>query len=435
LVFSSEFRKMAHGPPVIRASGARCDIAPLAPPAGAGAVYSCKEATVQKATVLEHSPAASERAGRFRQLVLVRIACALRGATKTEVAADLAPLASQLPAAQWRAEVEREIGALTALDLVKSRAARLEASETGKALAARFLGTKGDFPRVWSELRDIRLIAVALGMQRDPPSRLKTLATLDGLCSAIVERAYGLKIKGVTTPVRVREALAATALKRAFGDHGAGRLAGKLGLSAKASRLLAAQLSREPRDFGTDTRLIAALAAEHVGFAAADLAGLRMAVLGKFFGAAPPKAAPPKRRPAKRALGKGVSARIEPALPPAPAEHKPAAPVAAEAPPNAGRPDLVGFASEVRRHAASHAQGWSGDRKAYISHVWRNIRDKRPDWGLSEIEFKCMLAEAHRTGQLALANADLKDKNNIKDVQESAVSFRNAVFHFIRVDA
>ena len=103
-------------------------------------------------------------------------------------------------------------------------------------------------------------------------------------------------------------------------------------------------------------------------------------------------------------------------------------------PPVAGRPDLPGFASEVRRHAVSQAQGWVGNRKAYISHVWRNIREKRPEWGLSEIEFKCMLAEAHRAGQLALANADLKDKDNIKDVQESAVSYRNAVFHFIRVD-
>ena len=46
-----------------------------------------------------------------------------------------------------------------------------------------------------------------------------------------------------------------------------------------------------------------------------------------------------------------------------------------------------------------------------------------------------MLAEAHRSGQLALANADLKDKDNIKDVQDSAVVYRNAVFHFIRVDA
>jgi hypothetical protein len=88
----------------------------------------------------------------------------------------------------------------------------------------------------------------------------------------------------------------------------------------------------------------------------------------------------------------------------------------------------------VRRQAAGAAQGWSGDRKAYISHVWRNIRDQHQHWNLSEIEFKCMLAEAHRSGRLALVNADLKDKSNIKDVQESAVVYRNAVFHFIRVD-
>jgi hypothetical protein len=63
------------------------------------------------------------------------------------------------------------------------------------------------------------------------------------------------------------------------------------------------------------------------------------------------------------------------------------------------------------------------------------MRAKRPEWGLSEHEFKVLLAEAHRSGQLALANADLKDESNIKDVQESAVVYRNAVFHFIRVDA
>jgi hypothetical protein len=97
-----------------------------------------------------------------------------------------------------------------------------------------------------------------------------------------------------------------------------------------------------------------------------------------------------------------------------------------------GQPD---FATEIRRLAAGEAQGWSGDRKAYISRVWRSLCEKRPEWRLSEIEFKCMLAEAHRSGQLALANADLKDESNIKDVQESAVIYRNAVFHFIRVDA
>jgi hypothetical protein len=113
----------------------------------------------------------------------------------------------------------------------------------------------------------------------------------------------------------------------------------------------------------------------------------------------------------------------------------PARTAAHDAAPLARPLDLPDFATEIRRLAAGEAQGWSGDRKAYISRVWRSLCEKRPEWRLSEIEFKCMLAEAHRSGQLALANADLKDESNIKDVQESAVIYRNAVFHFIRVDA
>ena len=34
-----------------------------------------------------------------------------------------------------------------------------------------------------------------------------------------------------------------------------------------------------------------------------------------------------------------------------------------------------------------------------------------------------------------LDTADLKDASDIKDVQDSALSYKNAVFHFIRVDA
>jgi hypothetical protein len=98
------------------------------------------------------------------------------------------------------------------------------------------------------------------------------------------------------------------------------------------------------------------------------------------------------------------------------------------------RPDLAGFAQEVRRTAADRARGWPGDRKAYISHVWHHIRDGRPDWSLSEIEFKAMLAEAHRAGHVVLANADLKDDECARDLQESALIYKNAVFHFIRVD-
>ena len=387
---------------------------------------------MQKIAVLEESPSGTVRADRLSHLVLIRVACALRGSTKSEVAGDIAPIASSSPAAQWRLEVEREIAALVDRGLLTVKSQRLQATQAGQKEAARFFGIGGEVPHVWGELRDIRLVAFALGFDQRSPKRLKSLGTLEGLRGAIVESAFKLKIKGVPTPIRLREALAAAALTRAFGEK---RMpTGKLGLSAKAGRLLAGQLAREPRDFGTDSRLIAALAAEQVGAATADLQSLRTAALRNFFGGGSAKATPAKRKGAKRALGKSVSPKPEPSETFTIAQDASGTIAAAPAPvPAAGRPDLPGFASEVRRYAASHAQGWCGDRKAYISHVWRNIRERRPEWGLSEIEFKCMLADAHRAGQIALANADLKDKDNIKDVQESAVSFRNAVFHFIRV--
>jgi hypothetical protein len=411
-------------------------------------LLSCREAKVQKATDPSQDIDGAVTAGHdgLRQLVLVRIASAARGSSKADIAADLAAIANPgLGNAQWQAEVDRHIQALAGTGLAIASATRVEASDAGLTQAARFLGVKRGFPRVWSEVRDVRLVARALGLQRQPPKRLAKLASQDGLRAAIVADAFKLEIKGAATPSRLREALAATSLRRAFGNKSKAGLAGKLGLSAKAGRLLAAQLAKEPRDFGTDSRLVAALAAEHVGARSGDVAALRVALLRGHFGIATAKAARPKRTSAKRPAPKA-----EPAPQPAPAAvasqaapvvarsaPQPAAPPApAAAPPAAlGRPDLAGFASEVRRHASRTAHGWSGDRKAYISHVWRDIREQRPDWGLSEIEFKCMLAEAHRSGQLALANADLKDASTMKDVQESAVVFRNAVFHFIRVDA
>src|SRR6516225_10080404 len=237
-------------------------------------------------------------ADRVRALVLVRIACAVQGLSRSALAADLAPFAAhRMPLAHWRALVERESEALREAGLVRLLGTRLRASDAGAARAAIFLGLKGALPHSWEEVQ-VRLAAKALGLEREPGRRLAALATPMGLRAAIVHRAFGLKIKGVATPSRLRAALAAVALERAFGNQIKSGLSSKLGLSAKAGRLLAGQLAKKPRDFGTDTRLIAALAAEHVGAAQGDVTALRLALLRRYLdgpGKPPAQPRPPAR--------------------------------------------------------------------------------------------------------------------------------------------
>ena len=378
----------------------------------------------------------------LRDLVLARIAGAARPIDKGEIAADLSFLAgAQMPASRWRETMEGAIEALSAAGQVVAKPGGYAATAAGAAAAARFLGVAPGVPLTWEKACSMWLIARALGEQRPTPRRLATLATLEGLRAAILVQAYGLHIRGAVTPARLRQALAAVALRKAFGGETAAAVAGKSGLPARASRLLAAQLLDKRRDPGTDRRLVAALAQQACGARGGDLAALRSGVLRHFLAipAVADQTAPPKRdrKPVRPLPVASVSVTPASALaataPPVLRPEAPSHPVVSLA---ASRPlDLPGFATEVRRLAAGEAQGWSGDRKAYISRVWRTVRERRPEWGLSEIEFKCMLAEAHRSGQLNLANADLKDESNIKDVQDSAVIYRNAVFHFIRVDA
>lgn len=388
-------------------------------------------------------------ADRLRHLVLVRIAGSPKGCAKANVSEDLAPfVAHRLSPGQWRAALDADIAALILKGYVAAQGARLEATESGRLAAAEFLGVKpplpAHWPSHWADLRDTRLVARALGLEKETAKRLKALGKPDGLRVAILQKAFNLKLKAVATPSRIRAALAAVALDRAFGSRGRDGFGQKLGLSAKAGRKLAGQLARHPRDFGTDGRLIAALAAEQVGAVQVDMGALQQAVLRRFLDGdkaaplpAPVAAKPPRARRPKAAKPKPSAAEASSAVasnaPELPLE--PAAPPAPIVPDLSVRPDLAGFSHAVRLLAAKDAQGWAGNRKAYISHIWRRLAQEHAAWGLSEIEFKCMLAEAHRAGHVVLANADLKDASTLKDVQESAVVYKNAVFHFVRVEA
>lgn len=363
-------------------------------------------------------------------LILVR-AAADGGATRAEVAADLAPLFThKLSPADWRRLAEREIGELLAAGFVTEQRRRLTATEEGERAAARYLGSKTLGARPWAELRDISLIAKGLGLEKETQARLKPLARVEGLRALIVQKAFGLSVKKNTPPTKIRAQLAVVALERAFGNRIKAGIGKGSALSAKAGRLLAGQLSQSPRPFTTDAKLIAELAAERAGAKDSTLAALRTGILRGLGADALEAGAAAMAAPANAPPHMPIRVSAPDAAPKPANDAKPAA----LDPPKALRPDLVEFTRAVKKAAATRAEGWSGSRKAYISHVWEAIRATEQAWALSEIEFKCMLAEAHRAGALVLANADLKDKRNADNIERSAVPYKNTVWHFVRVE-
>ena len=116
---------------------------------------------------------------------------------------------------------------------------------------------------------------VPFPVQTDP-----TVApTQPGPAAPPVQQAYGLPGRRTPSVAKLRCALAVVALERAFGNKIKSGLDSGKSLSAKAGRMLAGQLSRRPRDFGTDARLIAALAAEACGSSQPDAGALRQTIL------------------------------------------------------------------------------------------------------------------------------------------------------------
>jgi len=378
----------------------------------------------------------TDEARRLAGTVLARIAT--EPGSETLILDDLAQiLGSRGNSDIWRVEVGRLIAALLAGGLIERSGDVLRATGRGSTAAAEFLGARKALPRTWASARDLYLVGNALGLSAAPESRLRLLRKPDGLRASIVIAHWQLKIKGQPSAPRVRSALAAKALERAFGKAGNSKTAAKAELPAKAARLLASKLSATGREFGTDGRLIAALAAEATGARRTDLSSLQRAVLRKYLGRA-------EEPVARKRLSRGLHNRGSPkqltlslAMPNAtttPGGDGAAAPIAALASDleHGIRPDPAAFASAVQAATMDTAEGWAGNRKAFISKVWALIQERHAAWALTEIEFKCMLTEAHRTGLIVLANADLKDKRALKELQDSAVVYKNTVWHYVR---
>ncbi|MGD9806077.1 MAG: hypothetical protein AB7E81_14575 [Hyphomicrobiaceae bacterium] len=338
----------------------------------------------------------------------------------------------------WRVEVGRLVAALVAGDLAERDGAILRATGQGVAAATEFLAAKKGLPRNWAAARDLHLVANALGLAAAPESRLRLLRKSDGLRAMIVVSHWQLKIKGQPSASRIRSALAAKALEHAFGKSGDSKSVTKSELPPKAARLLASKLSSSGREFGSDGRLIAALAAEAIGARRTDWQTLQLAVLRRYLGRS--EVAVSKKRLSRGLRNRGSPKQLTLSLAMPNAATTSGADCAVHPIPALGpqqlqpgaRPDPAAFASAVHAATAETADGWAGNRKAFISKVWAVIQARHSAWALTEIEFKCMLTEAHRTGLIVLANADLKDKRALKELQDSAVVYKNTVWHYVR---
>ncbi len=359
--------------------------------------------------------------GPIEKLLLARIACE-GGATRGELSRDLAPLVQhKLSPGEIRAAMESGVLAALDLGLATETRGRLSATERGAEAAALFLETGSAAPATWEAVRDIALFAKALDLGSEPLARKKALARPEGLRALILQKTYGLKGKKNIPDAKLRAQLALVALERAFGNKIKTGFTKGSGLPSKAARTLAGQLAVSPREFPSDAKLIAQLAADAVGAAQTDPDVVRLAVLRRLMSQLL-DAAQPAGRPAK--------APPPAAVVPARLVDKPANDTKpANGPPP--RPGLEEFASAVKRAAGVYAQGWP--RKALISHVWDRVRIEHEIWALSEIEFKSMLTEAHRRGAVALVTADLKNLNR-QEIERSATPDRNTIWHYVRIE-
>ncbi|MEQ1616117.1 MAG: hypothetical protein ABL904_25480, partial [Hyphomicrobiaceae bacterium] len=188
-----------------------------------------------------HPQTAAAPLGRSWRMLVAARACVDGGATRAELAKDLGSLSShRLSPAELRAVLDREVGALQADGMLVEQRNRIAMTPSGQSVAFESLGVKAgakSAKQFWPEIRDLRLVAVALGLENEPSSRIKLLSRPDALRAAALQKHYGLNARVRSSPARLRSALAAVALQRAFGNSIKGAMDAGEGLSAKAGRL------------------------------------------------------------------------------------------------------------------------------------------------------------------------------------------------------
>lgn len=308
-----------------------------------------------------------------------------RPGTRKELSSALHPFVEhRWSRAEWTARFESLVEALLRDGLAEPRGrSALTLTAEGRKQALAFLGVESPRGLTWKRLKQTHLLARGLGL---PSSKavLARLADADGVRAVLLKREHAVEGPEAPTLAQVRDRL----LWRQLGVESGQPFT----LGAVQAHLLGKLLELDVSD---PRRGVEQLAARAVGASRVDAEAVRLAALRGWVLPATPESAP------------------VPVPLPAPAAPPP--------------PDTVTFAERVLAVARALPTGRFGEKKVFISHVWKAMQ---PEWAQREA-FDAALLEANRESHLTLSRADLVSAMDPTDVAESEVRSYGASFHFV----
>lgn len=285
-------------------------------------------------------------------------------------------------AGEWSGRLDELLAGLEREGLISASGRNAFAlTPEGRRRAFAALGVER-LPRgtTWRQVKARHLMSLALGLKPERET-LERLGDADGLVAALISREHKLAPSKAPTLAQARDRL----LWRQLG------LESERPFTLEAVRaVLLGRVLRSSREHPSKVAL-RLLAARASGARRADPEELRLAT---------------------------VRGWLAPA-----AQGQPAAePVAVKG------GGLEDFAQRVLEAARASTTGKFGERRVFISHVYRALRAAL---SVDEPTFKQRLLEANRARLLTLARADLVDVMDPADVAASEIRYLGATFHFI----
>ncbi len=359
-------------------------------------------------------------------LVLARLLpCGEKGESRDKLSKDLLSIVGhRWEGSAWTTHLDQAIRELAEIgDLVvtsKGKAVRLSLTSEGHHRGLQALGITQLPPKTtWARIKFPYLVAVALGHPGLSAVDLKRLSGAPGLKAELIRSKFGLDIGPKPTPKQATDALAG----KLFGlksdevfspDQIFRSLLEEKGIHLKSTQkptlknLQDAIFRRELNESASKNPLDL-LIARSVGARQSKPAELAEAVLRQWVDGLPESGK--HYTTAERLVPMAVSGEV------AKLELS-----------------LEEFARKVLTAASKSPEGWFGDAKVFINHVWRNLRFEPGFRSLTFEGFKNQLIEAHRARLLELGRGDLVEAMDSTDVRESATTHLNAVYHFIRAE-